>query len=122
MSRKQTGEQPPTTPADMSRETGQKRDDAVSRPSVNHKLIPKTDRTGADERKKLVSIGARITVNRLADDAAMAEIQKLLQGVKPQQLYATATEMIDFTARASLVFRRLATTLIPAVRNTLQKK
>lgn len=121
MSRKKPGETPPTTPVGQSRETGQPRDQAVTTVKVNPKLIPKLNRTGLMENKKIISIGARIATRRLTEEAAQGELKELLDNVKLVDLTATASELVDFAARASLAYRRLAMNLIPAARNSLQK-
>ena len=120
--RRTPGETPPTTPEGTSRETGQPRDQAVTTVKVNPKLIPNLDRTGIMEKKKIISLGALITTRRMTEEAAQSEVRKLLSNVKPSDLYATASELVDFAARASLSYRRLAMNLIPAARNSLQNK
>ena len=96
MSRRKPGETPPTTPADLDRITGQPRDQAVTTVKVNPKLIPKLNRTGIIENKKIISIGARIATRRLTEEAAQGELKELLSNVKPADLFATSSELVDF--------------------------
>ncbi len=122
MSKQKKGKSPPTTKPGLSRETGQPREEAVSTVKVNQKLIPKINRIGADEKKKIFSIIARITTRRMTEEEAQAEIKTMLRNVKPANVYAVAQEIIDFTARITLAARRVAATLTPAARNQLTEK
>jgi hypothetical protein len=117
--KKKTGRQPPTTKPGMSRETGQPLREPVLTVKVNRKLLPKIDRIGTSEKKKIFSILARLTTRRVSEEEAQAEIKAMLKQVKPDMLYGVANELIDFTARLTIDARTLPSKLIPQARNSL---
>ncbi len=120
-SRRKKGERPPTTPPGNSRESGRQRDQSVSVVPQDQSMIRKVARIGMDEKKKLISIGARMATKRISDEEAQAEVKVMLRQASSQtELYALENELVDFTAYATLQYRKVAGTLIPQARKTLQ--
>lgn len=121
-SRRKKGERPPTTPPNSGRESGRQRDLSVSVVPQDQNMIPKTTRIGMDEKKKLISIGARMATKRISEEEAQAEVKAMLHPATSQtELYALENELIDFTAYATLCYRKVAGVLIPQARKSLQR-
>ncbi len=120
-SRRKKGEHPPTTAPGSSWEEGRGRDQAVSVIPQDQSMIPKVTRIGMDEKKKLISIGARMATKRITEEEAQAEVKTMLREASSQtELYALENELVDFTAYATLCYRKVAGVLIPQARKTLQ--
>ena len=120
-SRRKKGERPPTTAPGSSRESGRGRDQAVSVVPQDQSMIRKATSIGLDEKKKLISIGARLATKRITEEEAQAEVKAMLRHASSQtELYAMENELVDFMAYATLCYRKVAGVLIPQARKTLQ--
>ncbi len=120
-SRRKKGERPPTTLSGSSRESGRRRDGAVSVVPQDQSMIRKAISIGMAEKKTLISIGARMATKRITEEEAQAEVKSMLrQASSHTELYALENELVDFTAYATLCYRKVAGVLIPQARKTLQ--
>ena len=120
-SRRKNGERPPTTSPGSSRESGRRRDEAVSVIPQDQSMIRKAISIGMVQKKTIISIGARMATKRITEEEAQAEVKSMLRQASSQtELYALENELVDFTAYATLCYRKMAGVLIPQARKTLQ--
>ncbi len=120
-SRRKKGERPPTTSSGSSRESGRRRDEAVSVVPQDQSMIRKAISIGMVQKKTIISIGARMAAKHITEEEAQAEVKVMLRQASSQtELYALENELVDFTAYATLCYRKMAGVLIPQARKTLQ--